>query len=124
MIYTYGTVLAIITILLFGMCETIGLAAAIIPFIGLGGAGFGSMQSAIIFLSAPPHLRGRLMGVVAFCIGISPIGYLQLGYLAAWYGPSTAVVIVALEGLFALALIILFWPELYRQNIEDVESTL
>ena len=116
-IYLYGTTLSLMMILLFGLSGTTFLSAVVMPVVGLGAAGFGSMQSAIIFMSAPPHLRGRLMGVLVVCIGVSPIGYLQLGLLADWLNASIAVTVVALEGLAAIALVMLGWPEL-RQRVD------
>ena len=97
-IYLYGTTLGLTMILLFGLSDTTLLSSMAMPIVGLGGAGFGSMQSAIIFSAAPPHLRARLMGVLVVCIGVSPVGYLQLGLLADWLGASAAVTIVAVEG--------------------------
>lgn len=114
-IFLYGTMLGMTMILLFGLSGTTLLSAMVMPIVGLGAAGFGSMQSAIIFSSAPPHLRGRLMGVLVVCIGVSPVGYLQLGLLADWLSASAAVTIVAIEGLVALALVMLRWPELRQR---------
>jgi MFS family permease len=113
-IYLYGSVLAMATILLFGLSGTVLLSSIAMLIAGLGAAGFGSMQSAIIFAFAPPHLRGRLMGVLVFCIGVGPLGYLQLGLLADWWNASAAVTIVAIEGLIALAIVMLRYPELRR----------
>lgn len=114
-IYLYGTTLALVMILTFGLSGTALLSSLAMPVVGLGAAGFGSMQSAVIFASAPPHLRGRLMGVLVVCIGVSPLGYLQLGLLAGWFGASAAVAIVAVEGLAALAFVVRRWPELHRR---------
>ena len=114
-IYLYGTTLALVMILVFGLSNTALLSSLAMPIVGLGAAGFGSMQSAVVFASAPPHLRGRLMGVLVVCIGVSPLGYLQLGLLAEWFGASAAVAIVAVEGLAALALVVRRWPELRRR---------
>ena len=111
-IYLYGTTLGLTMILLFGLSDTTLLSSMAMPIVGLGGAGFGSMQSAIIFSAAPPHLRAHLMGVLVVCIGVSPVGYLQLGLLADWLGASAAVTIVAVEGLLAMALVVLRYPEI------------
>ena len=52
------------------------------------------------------------MGVLTLCIGAGPIGLLHLGLLAEWLGAPYAVALSALEGLVALALAVLVWPEL------------
>ena len=54
------------------------------------------------------------MGVLVFCIGVGPLGFLQLGLLADWWNASAAVTIVAIEGLIALAIVMLRYPELRR----------
>lgn len=121
-IYLYGTTLGLTMILLFGLSGTTLTSAMAMPIVGLGAAGFGSMQSAIIFSCAPPHLRGRLMGVLVFCIGVSPIGYFQLGLLADWLSASAAITIVAIEGLLAMALVVLLYPEV-RARTEPGQLT-
>jgi hypothetical protein len=55
------------------------------------------------------------MGLVAVCIGINPIGILQIGLLADWFGGAMAVRIMTCEGLAALALAGLIWPHLRRR---------
>ena len=79
---------------------------------GLGGAAFSSMQSTLVFLTASPEVRSRMMGVLSVCIGTGPIGFAHLGLLADWLGAPTAVTIIALEGLVALVVAGLVWPEL------------
>jgi hypothetical protein len=39
---------------------------------------------------------------------------LHLGWLADWLGAAAAVQVMALEGLVALALTALIWPETWR----------
>ncbi|MDE0729234.1 MAG: MFS transporter, partial [Alphaproteobacteria bacterium] len=73
-----------------------------------------AMQSTIIFTAAPPEMRGRLMGVLAVCIGISPLGILQVGLLADWFGGAAAVTIIAIEGLAAMLVAGLVWPHFWR----------
>ena len=82
---------------------------------GLGVSGFAAMQSTIVFTSAPPEMRGRLMGVVAICIGSGPIGVLQVGLLANWFGGAMSVSIIAVEGLLALLVAAVVWPHLHRR---------
>jgi hypothetical protein len=79
---------------------------------GIGIAGFAVMQSTIFFLIAPAAMRSRVMGMVTVSIGAGPIGMLQVGLLADWLGAPIAVAVIAGEGLLALALAVLLWPEL------------
>jgi hypothetical protein len=52
--------------------------------------------------------------MVTVSIGAGPIGMLQVGLLADWLGAPAAVALIAVEGLLALALAVIVWPELRR----------
>jgi hypothetical protein len=54
------------------------------------------------------------MGLLTVCIGAGPLGMLHLGWLADWLGAAAALQVMALEGLVALALVALIWPEMRR----------
>jgi hypothetical protein len=95
---------------------------ALILLCGIGIAGFSVMQSTIIFLASPPALRSRVMGVLTVSIGAGPIGMVHVGLLADGLGATTAVAIIALEGLLALALAARYWPELWRPIRADLHS--
>jgi uncharacterized membrane protein YuzA (DUF378 family) len=72
------------------------------------------MQSTLIFFAATPRMRTRVMGVLVACIGAGPIGVLHVGLLAELLGAHHAVTIIAVEGLIALAVSAIIWPELRR----------
>jgi uncharacterized membrane protein YuzA (DUF378 family) len=74
------------------------------------------MQSTVTFLASPPKARARVMGILTVSIGTCPIGMLHVGLLADLFGAGTAVMIMAIEGLFAIMLVALFWPELRRET--------
>ena len=57
------------------------------------------MQTSLIIVHAPPHVRSRLMGLLTVCIGMGPLGILLIGALADWLGPLHAVDVMALSGL-------------------------
>ncbi len=78
---------------------------------GFGGACFATMQATIVFLSAPPAVRARVMGVLSVCIGTAVFGFLHLALLAHWLGGVAAVLVSGTEALVALALVALIWPE-------------
>jgi MFS family permease len=87
------------------------VSLAVLFIAGLGAAGFSAMQTAIMFTLAPPEMRGRVMGVLSVCIGASPLGMLHIGLMASWLSAPTAVLLVAVEGLFALALVAFLWRD-------------
>ena len=111
-IYLYGSFVVGSMVVVFALSPWYGLSLALLFVAGLGAAGFSAMQTTMMFLQAPPEMRGRVMGVVSVCIGAGPLGVLHIGLLATWFDASTAVLIVALEGLAALALARAYWPEI------------
>jgi len=84
-----------------------GLAMMVL---GLGGAGFSAMQSTLVFLNAPDAMRSRMLGVLSVCIGTGPIGFLHVGWLASVLSPTTAITIIAVEGIVALLVCCYVWP--------------
>ena len=115
-IYFYGAVAFVAIVLAFSLSQTYELSLGLLFLAGLGVAGFAAMQSTIIFTAAPPEMRGRLMGVLAVCIGISPLGILQVGLLADRFGGAAAVTIIAAEGLAAMVVAAWIWPHFWRRE--------
>ena len=74
---------------------------------GLSGASFATLQATIVYLAAPVHMRSRVLGVLAVCIGTGPIGFLWLGWLADRIGAPDAMAITGGAGLLAL---VATWP--------------
>ena len=121
-LYFYGSISFICAVLAFSLSGTYELSLGLLFLAGLGVAGFSAMQSTIIFTAAPPEMRGRLMGVLAVCIGISPLGILQVGLLADCFGGAMAVTIIAVEGLVAMAVAAIVWPHFWRRAPIDLPS--
>lgn len=121
-IYLGSSFVFLLGVLAFAQSPWFPLSLALILLCGIGIAGFSVMQSTIIFLASPPVLRSRVMGVLTVSIGAGPIGMVHVGLLADWLGAATAVAIIALEGLLALALAARYWPELWRPIGADLPS--
>jgi MFS family permease len=94
---------------LMPFAPTFALACALLVTGGIGSAAFANMQTSLIVLHAPPHIRSRLMGLLTVCIGMGPLGILLIGVLADRFGPLLAVDIMALTGLVAVTTIGLVW---------------
>jgi MFS family permease len=122
-VYLSGSALYLAMILAFSLSPWFTAAALILFIGGVGAACFGSMQSTLIFFAATPRMRTRVMGVLVACIGAGPIGVLHVGLLAEWLGAHHAVTIIAVEGLVALAVSALMWPELRRPPALPSELT-
>jgi MFS family permease len=100
------------------MVEVVPMALVFIV-VGLCAAGFSTMQSTLIYTVAPPEMRGRLFGVLVICIGSGLIGFTNIGLMGEWFGGSTAMRIVAAEGLIPLLLIGYGWRELWSRDTYD-----
>jgi MFS family permease len=111
-IYLYGTFFYLVMILMFAQSGQPIMSATLLLCVGLGGAAFSTMQSTLVFISAPPQARSRIMGILSVCIGTGPIGFFHLGLLADSFGAPTAMTIMALEGLLALIIAYFVWPEI------------
>lgn len=111
-IYFYGSLSFMVAVLLFSLSTTFSLALTILFLGGLCVSGFTTMQSTIMFTTAPPEVRSRVLGVLAVCIGAGPLGLLHIGILADWLGAPTAVAIIAVEGFVAMIISFFIWREL------------
>jgi MFS family permease len=85
------------------------MACALLTLGGFGSAAFANMQTSLIVLQAPAHIRSRLMGLLTVCIGMGPLGILLMGTIANFVGPLLAVDLVAATGLVAVCVIGVAW---------------
>jgi MFS family permease len=113
-IYLISSFVFLLGVLGFALSDRFPLSLALNLICGVSLAGFSVMQATIMFLAARPEMRSRVMGVLTVAIGAGPLGMLHLGWLADWLGAAAAVQVMALEGLVALALTALIWPETWR----------
>ena len=104
-----GSLLFLVCVSLMPLAPTFPLAFGLLVIGGFGSAAFANMQTSLIVLHAPPHIRSRLMGLLTVCIGMGPLGILLIGLLADWFGLLLAVDIMALTGLVAVSAIGIAW---------------
>jgi MFS family permease len=107
--YVGGVAVYFVMLTAFALIPDPRLAAAALLFTGLGGAGFSIMQATLVYLAAPPEMRSRMLGVLSVCIGIGPIGFVHLGWLAELIGAQWATAASGIEGLMVLALTRRWW---------------
>ena len=89
--------------------------------LGLGSAGFGTMQGTIVMLVAREEMRGRALGVISLAIGAGPLGALMVGAVASATNPAFAIGLNAALGIITLALVGVLMPRLIRQRIPSDE---
>ncbi len=116
-VYLIGSTIAIAALLLFSLSRSYELSFGILLVLGLGGAGFGTMQSLIVMLVSREEMRGRALGVISLAIGTGPLGLLMTGAVADWLSPTTAIGINASVGLALMALVAVFMPSLRRETM-------
>ena len=106
-LYLGGTFLFLAMLPLFALSGHPLLSALFLVGLGAGQGAFAVMQSTLVFLAAPPEQRAAAMGMVTTCIGIAPVGFVLVGWLAEHLGASGAAMACAAGGFAALALT---WP--------------
>lgn len=113
----FGSVVCYLTLIMVYSWSPTPLSAAVALFItGFTQSGFSIMQATLVFLAAPPEMRARMLGVLSFCIGLGPIGFLHIGLLADAIGAPWTSVVTGIEGLLAIALTHKIWRPLWRQT--------
>jgi MFS family permease len=116
-IYLASTCVFLLGVLAFGLSTWFPLSLLLNLMCGVSVGGFSVLQSSILILAARPEVRSRVMGVLAVAIGAGQLGgMLHVGLLADWLGAAAAVQLMAAEGLIALAVTVLLWPEMRRAS--------
>jgi MFS family permease len=120
-VYMAGSMLAMTALLLFSFSHWYALSLPLLMVMGLGAAGFGTMQATIVMLVAREEMRGRALGVTSLAIGTMPLGALMIGGVASAVSPTFAIGLNASLGLVLIALVGLLAPSL-RQRIVPHEG--
>ncbi|HKX08335.1 MAG TPA: MFS transporter [Stellaceae bacterium] len=110
-VYVGGVAAYLVALIGFALAPNVPLATGALVLTGIASAAFSIMQATIVYRSAPPELRSRMLGVLSVCIGVGPIGFLHLGWLADSIGAQRATAVIGLEGLLVLLLTRRFWRE-------------
>ena len=111
-VYLGGSLIGLVLVLAFAASQWFAVSLPVLILLGLGTAGFGTMQSTIIVISASDEMRGRALGVISLAIGAGPIGALLIGAVAETTSPATGITIFAIVGILSLSLVSLLMPEL------------
>ena len=115
-IYSFGTILFLAAVMLFGLSSAVPTAALFLVLAGMGMAGFNTMQTVLMLQGADPPMRGRSLGILVGAMGLAPFGFLQFGLAASWLGASAAVVLVAAIGGLAVLGCLFAWPTLLQSG--------
>jgi MFS family permease len=107
--YLGGVISYMAMLTVFALTPDAAVAGACLLLIGLGGAGFSTMQATLVYLAAPAEMRSRILGVLSVCIGTGPIGFIWLGLLAEEIGAHWATAATGITGLLAMAMSYRWW---------------
>ena len=118
-----GSALGLLALLVFSVSRWYGLSLPVTILLGLGTAGFGTMQSTIIILVAREDMRGRSLGVISLAIGASPLGALMIGGLASSFGAANAIGIHAILGMLSLGLVTVLIPALWKRPTSEARDS-
>ena len=116
-VYIAGTMLAMAGLLLFSFSSRYAVSFPLMLILGLGSAGFGTMQATIVMLVARKEMRGRTLGVISLAIGSLPLGMLMPGAAANGTSPSFAVGLNAAIGLGLVVMVGSLTPSLMRRIV-------
>jgi MFS family permease len=107
--YVGGVTLYMVMLIVFALIPLPAVAGSALLFTGFGGAGFSIMQATLVYLSSPPEMRSRMLGVLSVCIGIGPVGFVALGWLADAIGAPWATAATGFTGLLMMLLTRPLW---------------
>ena len=120
--YIGGALLALSGLLAFSFSQWYGASAAALLVLGLGTAGFSSMQATLVMLLAREDMRGKTLGIISLAIGTGPLGALLVGGMASSWGAALALRIDAVAGIVCLGVIAALLPALLRRVLPDEET--
>ena len=112
--YTVGSMLALIMLFCFSMCQGYLVTLVILFLLGFATSGFATMQSTLVLLRTDQALRGRALGVISLAIGAGPLGAMMIGILAEKRSVTFALEVHSLLGILSLSLIGFLMPRLWR----------
>ena len=103
LIFVVACLMILILALLFAWSPWFALSFTFLVIAGIGVASFAIMQSTIALLWSPQEMRGRVIGLRDFSIGIgNPLGALAIGGLASAFNIQWAIAASLSAGLVLL----------------------
>ena len=98
-IFVASIAAGIVSVFLFALTSGAFLAGSMLVAIGMAVAIFSVMQNTLMYLLAPAHARAWILGLLSVAIGINPLGFLAIGWLADAIGPTNALIVMSLAGM-------------------------
>ena len=113
--FAFGSIVVLLASAAYVWSSWYILAFALLLVSGLGQAGFSTMQSSIMMLVSPPAMRGQMMGLLSFCIGVANLlGALEIFFVVSVLTLQQTISLHALAALALLLPAIAFTPLIRR----------
>ena len=113
--FAFGSVVVLLASAAYVWSPWYALAFVLLFISGLGQAGFSTMQSSIMMLVSPPAMRGQMMGLLSFCIGVANLlGALELSFVVSALALQQTISLHALAALALLVPAMVFTPLIRR----------
>ncbi len=120
--FAFGSIVVLLASAAYVWSSWYALAFALLVVSGLGQAGFSTMQSSIMMLVSPPAMRGQMMGLLSFCIGVANLlGALEIFFIVSFLSLQQTISLHALAALLLLLPAIVFTP-LVRRPLAQTEA--
>jgi MFS family permease len=115
-IYFFGVFFYVVFAFVAGFMMLAIPMALVILCVGLSAGAFTATQAALVYNVAPPHMRSRIFGLLAICIGVGIVGVVNVGVMAEWLGAPVAVRVMAIEGILAMMAIGIGWRVMWERG--------
>lgn len=113
--FAFGSIVVLLASAAYVWSPWYAVAFVLLLVSGLGQAGFSTMQSSIMMLVAPPAMRGQMMGLLSFCIGVANLlGALEIFFVVSFLTLQETISLHALAALCLLLPAIAFTPLIWR----------
>ena len=113
--FAFGSIIVLLASAAYVWSPWYVLAFVLLLVSGLGQAGFSTMQSSIMMLVSPPEMRGQMMGLLSFCIGVANLaGALEIFFVVSILTLQQTISLHALAALALLVPAIAFTPLVRR----------
>ena len=113
--FAFGSIIVLLASAAYVWSPWYALAFVLLFISGLGQAGFSTMQSSIMMLVSPPAMRGQMMGLLSFCIGVANLlGALELSFVVSTLALQQTISLHALAALALLVPAMVFTPLIRR----------
>ena len=120
--FAFGSIVVLLASAAYVWSSWYVLAFVLLLVSGLGQAGFSTMQSSIMMLVSPPAMRGQMMGLLSFCIGVANLlGALEIFFVVSVLTLQQTISLHALAALALLLPAIVFTP-LVRRPLAQPEA--